>query len=161
MTNISKNSIIFFAEYAVVVPGILLLLASLQANSLVEEVHIFVTGSILLLTALFIARVLKIVIKKKRPPQEVEFFTPGGIYAFPSGHATGLASVTLFIIMQNVVLGLFAGIISLLIMRARVKAHVHDGYDMIAGVCVGGLTTYLLASYVSRDITPYLMAVFL
>lgn len=72
----------------------------------------------MLFLSLAVAVILKRIIHKKRPPKKVEFFTPYNKYAFPSGHATGLFSVTYVIFLTSIPLGIVALDISFFIVIA-------------------------------------------
>ncbi|MBP6888619.1 MAG: phosphatase PAP2 family protein [Candidatus Pacebacteria bacterium] len=157
----SKKVIIFFAEYGVLFQGGLLIIISLQKHSWVEEMEVFVTGGVVLLLSLTVAKILKHVFRKYRPGLSSQFFKPRGFYAFPSGHATGLASVSSFITRIDLVLGFFAWVTALLVMYARVKAHVHDVYDMVGGVIVGLLVTYYVTPIATQYVLSFLVPSFL
>lgn len=94
----SKKLIIFCSEYLVIALLILALILALEQNSLYEGVYILVVGSLVLGLSLVCKEVLKRVIRKERPSSDIKLFIPGDRYAFPSGHATGVASVTVFLV---------------------------------------------------------------
>ena len=102
-----------------------------------------IVGLLMLLTSLLTASLLKRFIHKKRPPKRQEYFKPFGTYAFPSGHATGMVAVAFYILFVNQLLGLISLVIACIVMIARVKARVHDVYDMIGGALLGALFAYI------------------
>lgn len=147
--------IIFLAQYLVIAEGLVLLILSLQEDSLLKKVSIVFTGGALLILSVATTKILKYLIHKSRPPKDQELFTPFDTYAFPSGHATGLASVTTYITLNSSTLGLIAAGITLIIVYARVKARVHDTYDIIAGIIVGVVVTYLMINYTTNYVMGY------
>ena len=150
-----KEIIIFTAVYLVVIEGLVLFLFSLQEESIKESIIVFMTGSIVLLIALIIAKILKRIIHKHRPPKKLEIFEPFDKYAFPSGHATGLSTVTFFIFERNIFLGIISFFISLFIVVARMKAKVHDYVDIIGGIILGVSVTYLISPFIKSMVSIY------
>lgn len=149
MSQIKKHFIIFCAEYLVIIQGLLFVLLIVQTDGGREKVVVLFAGVTLLGVSLLVTKILKRIIRKKRPPQRVEFFVPFDRYAFPSAHATALFSMTLFILSQNVWIGLASLMVSVLIVIARVQSHVHDYVDIVGGFFVGVVATYGLMVYVT------------
>jgi membrane-associated phospholipid phosphatase len=156
-----KQVIIFFAEYVVLFEGLLLFLLACRQKDTISGISLFISGTILLLVSVGITKVLKVLIRKKRPPERIEYFQPFDTYAFPSGHATGLLSVTFFMGSHSTLFGILALLTSFTILLARVKSHVHDGLDMFAGACVGILVTYSLMPFTEAALVPYMVNAFL
>lgn len=157
MTKVLQGAVIICAEYFVVGTGVLFLVLVLQQPSLYEQARVVFVGGGLLFLALATSVILKRVIHKKRPPRKVELFIPYNKYAFPSGHATGLFSITLFLFTENKFLGGLSLFLSLLIVTARVKSNVHDAIDIIGGAILGVMVTYNAMPYVDSYITTYLL----
>jgi undecaprenyl-diphosphatase len=156
-----KKLIIFFAEYVVLLQGVLLLILSVRQKDTVVAVAVFVSGVIVLLISVIVTKILKVIIHKKRPPERIEYFEPFDRYAFPSGHATGLFSITLFMWSQSTLFGILGLLVTVLILTARVKSHVHDVVDIVAGACVGSVVTYVAMSWTESMLVPYLINSFL
>ena len=144
-----KSGIIFCAEYLVLAQVPIFLLLVVQFPTLSERVSITVSCLVLFLSALLVTKILKRIIRKRRPSKKVEYFIPFDRYAFPSAHATALFSISAFIISQNIWSGGISFLISLCIVIARVKSHVHDFSDILAGAVVGVSVTYYLMPYVT------------
>lgn len=134
---------------------------SLQAPTFFKQASIIISGGLLLLISLLISKVLKRIINKERSPKMVEYFTPHDSYAFPSGHATGLASTTVFILFYDLHVGAVAVVLTLTIVIGRLMSHVHDIYDIIAGTLLGALVTYLLFDSVTSYVSTYLLPTFI
>jgi membrane-associated phospholipid phosphatase len=139
-----KSGIIFCAEYLVLAQVPIFLLLALQSPTLPEQAGVIISCFVLFLSALLVTKILKRIIRKRRPSKKVEYFIPFDRYAFPSAHATALFSISAFIISQNMWSGLISFCISLCIVIARVKSHVHDFLDILAGLVVGVSVTYYL-----------------
>ena len=131
------------------------LLLVLSQETLAEKVGLCITGNSVLFLSL--AVILKRIIHKKRPPKKVEFFTPYNKYAFPSGHATGLFSITYVIFLTSIPLGIVALSISFFIVIARVKSHVHDLVDIIGGAFIGLVVTNVAIPYVVMYVNVLLL----
>jgi undecaprenyl-diphosphatase len=156
----NKRLTVFIAEYGVVGLGALFLLSSLQGGSLYNVLSRATTGGVLLIFSLMVTYVFKKIIKKERPPQKEDLFNPSGRYAFPSGHATGLTTISLYILSVSSFLGLLAALFSFIVMKARVDAKVHDVTDMAGGIIVGALAIFLLHRFVESIVAPYLLSVY-
>lgn len=154
-TYMHNKVIIFLAQYLVIVEGMVLLILSLQQNTLFSAVGIVLIGGSLLIISVATTKIFKYLIHKSRPPKDQELFTPLDTYAFPSGHATGLASVSMYITLNSVILGAIAIVVSLIIVYARVKSRVHDTYDIVAGTIVGVAVTLLMVHHVTNYISGY------
>ena len=156
----SQKIIIFCALYLVLLQGVLLSAISLLEPTLVLQVAVFVSGTILLLLSVTTSKLLKRIIHKARPAQE-ELFIPYDKYAFPSSHAAGLASISFFIFPYDIFLGLVSTVISLIIVDARVRSRVHDVYDIVAGLFLGVIVTSILYDVIVRYVTFYLVPTFI
>jgi membrane-associated phospholipid phosphatase len=156
----SKKHIVIIAEYGVIVQGVILLLLAREEDTLSSQCILFVTAGALLLLSLCVTKLLKRIIHKHRPQERDELFVPFDTYAFPSGHATGLASVTFFISLHSLFLGIVSLCVAFAIVYARVKARVHDYYDIAAGVLVGVAVTYLMRAPVEAFISGYIVPAF-
>jgi undecaprenyl-diphosphatase len=157
MSKLRKGMIIFCAEYLVLGAGLIFLIFVIDQLTMIQRVGTVFSGGSLLLISLSVTKVLKRIIHKRRPPRKVEFFMPFDRYAFPSGHATALASISLFMIMQNTLLGSIISLISLIIVIARVQSRVHYGLDIVGGVIVGIIITYFTMPYVVGYVNFYLL----
>ena len=153
--------IVFCAVYLVVAVGLIFVLVGFFKHPQHGAITTYLTGGSLLLLSLTIAKVLKRTIHKKRPPKKKELFMPFDTYAFPSGHATGLSSITLFIFLYSIPLGICSLIISLVIVIARVESYVHDTVDIIGGIIVGSLVTYTSYPIVLNFVDVYISPLFL
>lgn len=152
-----KSLIIFFAIYAVVAQGFILLAASLSRDSSLEKVGMFISGSIVLFVALITMKLLKRVIGKYRPEMNKELFVPYDSYAFPSGHATGISAIAFFIFEHSVFFGLMSVILGILVLGARIQSHVHDYIDIVGGIILGVLVAYFLSPFVESSVNSYLL----
>ena len=161
MSRRAISFVIFCAEYLVIAVGFIFIAVGLQENSLYASITTYLTGGSLVLLSLAITKILKRIIHKKRPPKKVELFMPFDTFAFPSGHATALSSITLFILLHSIPLGICVLICSLMIVIARVRSYVHDTIDIIAGIVVGVSITYFLHPYVFLFVAVYLSPTFL
>jgi undecaprenyl-diphosphatase len=150
MPSFPRSIVIFCAEYLVLIQGILFLLLLNQRENISEALAIFCTGTMLLLLSLFITKLLKIIIRKKRPAKRIEFFEPFDTYAFPSGHATALASLVLFVSVYSTAIGSIMCLVGLAVVIARVQSHVHYVSDIIGGITVGLLVTYYALTPISN-----------
>lgn len=157
----NKQSIRFFAMWGVVIQGFIFLMLLLGSVSQREFWVTASSGVSILVVSFLFAKITKQLFRKKRPPVKYELFVPAGKYSFPSGHATGLTSVALYILSQNVLLGLCAIVTALVIMVARVKSGVHYPVDMLGGVITAVVTFYLFMPYINTAMAPYLVSAFL
>lgn len=154
-----KKTIIIFSEYFVIpVAGIFFFL-SLQTNSFIEQVSILLIGGILLVISLLVSKILKKLINIPRPHSDLKFFEPHDQHAFPSGHATGLFSLTTFIFSMSNMFGLLALFFTLIVVIARVKAYVHYGRDIVAGSLLGVVVTLLFFTSITNLVHSYLTIV--
>jgi undecaprenyl-diphosphatase len=156
-----KSGIIFCAEYLVLVQAPILLFTVLQLPTHSEQIGVILSCLILFLSALSVTKILKRIIRKRRPAKKVEYFIPFDAYAFPSAHSTALFSISAFIISQNLWSGIISFCISLCIVIARVKSRVHDFSDILAGLVIGISVTYYLIPYVTTFVYSSLVPVFL
>ena len=156
-----KKIIIILAEYLVILEGGLLFYLSLGAHTFIEQIRILVVAVILLTFSLIISKILKKVINKSRSPNMQEYFIPHDKYAFPSGHATGLASVTIFLFFNSIILGTLGLMLTLFTVIARVKSHVHDSYDIVAGLVLGSSITFFLFTPVTTFVAKYVVPLLL
>ena len=152
-----RRFVIFCAEYLVIPVGGIFFYLSLQAPNGIEQLNILVIGGTLLIISLAISKILKRLINKPRPPIETEFFIPHDKYAFPSGHAAGLFSLTVFILTYDIWLGIFSSLFSFIVIIARVKSNVHYTDDIIAGSFLGVVVTWVLLPQISNLVTVYLV----
>ena len=155
MSVIGKRFTIFCAEYLIVAEGFVFLGCIYTLKSLSEKLSAVLSALAVLTLSLCVARVIKIFIKKDRPLGKL--FIPTGRYAFPSGHATGLFSVTFFIFTESYTLGILALIISLVIVIARIKSKVHDLKDIVGGAIIGTLVTYSSLPYIATYVGMYVV----
>jgi undecaprenyl-diphosphatase len=153
-----KKWIIFCAEYMVLIEGVLLAVFAYSVSpGLFSSALLFLSATICLLVSVAAAKVLKQIIRKKRPAAKTEYFRPFDTYAFPSGHATGLFSVTYFIASIDIMFGAVSLLVTLFILSGRVKSHVHDTVDMLGGAFLGVVLTYILMPSVTESFVPYLI----
>ncbi len=154
----NKKWAVFCAEYLVILSGLMLLLLALEESTSARQMGVLTASGILLIISLALTKVLKRIFHKRRPPHKL--FIPVDRYAFPSGHATGLAAICTFILSYDIVLGLISIFIAIIIALARIRSNVHDGYDMIVGACVGMVITYTLLNPVVNYVFGYLLPTF-
>jgi membrane-associated phospholipid phosphatase len=132
---------VFLASFAPLFQVFTFVVASY--NGVLFSTVFCIVGVIMLLASLVTASIIKRIVHKKRPPKRQEYFKPFGTYAFPSGHATGMVAIAMYIFFSNQVLGLISFIVALIVMIARVRARVHDIYDMLGGAMLGLLFAYI------------------
>ena len=152
-----KASIIFCAEYLVIAHALVFLFFGLYAPTRSDTIGILVSGVVLLLLSLLVTKIIKRIVHKRRPPKKIEYFIPFDRYAFPSAHSTALFSITAFMLSQNIWFGIIAFLISLVIVIARVKSHVHDFSDILGGFIVGIGVTYYAMPYVVVSVHQYVI----
>ncbi len=102
------------------------------------------------LLALLCTSVIKYLVRKPRSAERV--FSSHDVYAFPSGHATGLASISYSTYLQGYPIFWAVILMSVIIVFARVRLKVHDYKDIIAGIFVG----VIVAHYMFRAIYIFL-----
>jgi membrane-associated phospholipid phosphatase len=104
--------------------------------------------AVLALFSVMVARVIKRFIGKRR--HEGRWLPVSG-YAFPSTHATGLASLLVSTYGDIIFYIIFVG--AVIILFGRVTTRVHDYKDIIAGLLLGTFVTggllYLLTLLIS------------
>lgn len=139
-----RKTTVFFAVYVVVLQGVFLLLASLREHDALQKVVVFLSGTIILCIALLCMKILKRIFRKHRQYKDGTLFIPKDSYAFPSGHATGIATLVTYIFDKNVEIGIIALCFGALVVASRVMSHVHDIVDVIGGIVLGVSITLLL-----------------
>jgi membrane-associated phospholipid phosphatase len=157
MSKLQKAWVIFCAEYLVLVEGLLFLVCIYQSGGFTEQITTTLEGGMLLIVALTCAKMLKKLIRKRRPLKRSELFVPFDRYAFPSAHSASLFALTTFILSQHLLLGIMSLIVTVLIVVARVNARVHDYIDIAGGFVIGVGVTYYLSPYVIVYVTTYLV----
>ena len=153
-----KESLLrFCSEYLVVGSIVILTVLAYRQPTQEEGVIFFLTVSILLITALIIQKILKRIIHKSRPRQSEDVFTPLDTFAFPSGHATGLTVLMLFVFDRDATLGFILLILSTCVLTARILSNVHDIKDIIGGIVLGAVATYFLTTPIQNFVAVYLV----
>jgi membrane-associated phospholipid phosphatase len=152
-----KKLLIFCAEYLVVVEGFLFLMCILLAGGRTQQLEVLLVGGMLLVLSLTIAKILKKIVHKRRPLKKTEMFKPFDRYAFPSAHSATLFALTVYVLGQNLFVGILSLFITICIVIARVKTHVHDYVDIGGGFVIGVATVYYVAPYVIMYVTTYLL----
>lgn len=161
MSKLHKKWIIFCAEYLVLIEGVLFLLCVLQNKTFSRQLEVVLSGGMLVIVALTIAKLLKKLIHKRRPLKKKELFVPFDRYAFPSAHSASLFALTAFLLMQHFWIGMTSLVVTIFIVVARVYSQVHDYIDIAGGFVIGVITTYYLAPYVSLYVGSYLVPMLL
>lgn len=161
MSKTKKKIIIFCAEYLVVLEGLLFIVHVLQFPTTYEKLGVLNSGILLLLISLLVTKVIKRIVRKRRPPKKVEYFIPFDRYAFPSAHSTTLFSIAVFILSQDLVFGILSFSIAMIIVVARIQSRVHDAMDIFGGFVVGVSVTYYLMPYVVSWVNSFLVPAFL
>lgn len=161
MSKFKKTVIIFCAEYLVILQGIIFLVYGLQRPLVYDKIGVLSSGIILFLTALLITKIIKRIVHKRRQPKKNEYFIPFDRYAFPSAHSTALFSIAVFMISQNIMIGVLSFIVAFIIVIARVKSRVHDAMDIFGGFVIGVSVTYYCMPYVLAFVYSHLVPIFL
>lgn len=157
------RTIVFFAE---TFPTLVLILAGLFVlfhhdvfkgdNSVAilkqkykEMLMIFFAGAL----AWVLAHILKFYFEIMRPAAVLEnvypLFEKSG-YAFPSGHAAFFGALALTIYFAHKKAGYFFAIFALAIGVARVMAGVHFPIDILGGLILGFVVSFVVERYKSR-----------
>jgi membrane-associated phospholipid phosphatase len=142
-----KTGIVFVAKYGVVVLGLVVFMYLASLNTFYDRLYVTIVigGSVAL--SVTCAKILKRLFKQPRPAVTTELFTPLDVYAFPSGHTSGVTALVLALITFAVPFGLVASIIGLCVVVARVLARVHFTRDVVGGFVVASLMTYYALPY--------------
>lgn len=156
-----KDALLFFAEWGVVLQGFIFLWLCLLTSGYVAFWLMAVSGVALVVVSFVIAKIAKQIIRKERPPTKKRLFVPAGKYSFPSGHATGLTAIALFIASHNVYLGVCAFAVALVVMTSRVRSGVHFPIDMLGGFFTACISWYFLSGYIELTLAPYLVLTFI
>lgn len=118
-----------------------------------ERVKTFLWYCITGLLAWVTALILKLLIHMPRPFLALEYIEPLFVYgrydSFPSGHALVFTALSIVAWKHNRSFGFCVGIISLLIMIARIAAGIHYPIDIMIGMKIGVLVAAL--SYYVRS----------
>lgn len=139
----NKKVTTFFAEYSLV-PVIVLFFAVLPYGSKADMLTVFFSGALLTTVSVGICKLIKLLVRKERPQRSVEYFKSYETYGFPSTHSVGVTSLSFFVYMEKPILGVIAFFFAGITAYARVRAHVHDYYDIFAGIFLGALLGYFL-----------------
>ena len=133
-----EKVVIFFAQYFLYV-----LLVGVIAYFIffAPSLAALLFSGALSLLSVFIAKLLKRVVGKKRHDKNI-ITTTKHTYAFPSSHAAGLSS--LLVTTFGAVIWYFIVPATFVILSARVRSGAHDIKDIIGGLLVGTLSTILL-----------------
>jgi undecaprenyl-diphosphatase len=155
-----KDALMFFAEWGVVLQGFIFLLLCLFVGGDGNFLLTAVSGVSIVVASFILAKIVKQIIRKERPPTKKQLFVPAGRYSFPSGHATGLTAVTLYIASHNGYLGVCAAVVTLVVMTSRVRSGVHFPIDMFGGFVTACISWYLFMPYIHGAVAPFLVGVF-
>ncbi|MCR5202985.1 MAG: phosphatase PAP2 family protein [Lachnospiraceae bacterium] len=109
----------------------------------------------LLLQLIFINGILKNVVRRPRPYDEIDLLTsligkmPDS--SFPSGHTTAsfLSATIIYMCMKDKRYGIMAYIIAILIALSRLYLGVHYPSDVIAGVIFGVIIGFVVSKIAS------------
>lgn len=71
-------------------------------------------------------------------------------FSFPSGHATLFSALAVVIYLFNKKIGIVFGIGAVLIGLSRIVVGVHYPVDILAGIMLGGLTAWIIASFLKK-----------
>ncbi len=130
-----------------------------------QHVHVFIEDTIAVLLsvsgAFLVSEILKQVLNTPRPylldPSIPHILELPKYASFPSSHTAVLAALALIIFYSHKRVGLFLLAASLAVGFARVMAGVHSVEDIIGGVAVGVLVSFVVATvrrhvdYAARD----------
>ncbi len=148
--------IVFFAAYVASFQGLLLFVTALSESTDRDAVGTFITGALLLLIGVVFAKILKRIIRKYRPKDNAKLFVPHDVYAFPSGHTTGISVMVLFIFEKDIALGILAGVLGFLVIAARMILKAHDYIDIVGGFVLGAAVIYFLSTPIEQGVLEYL-----
>lgn len=138
-----KKGIYFAANYLIVIQLAIMLWAAFYETTFIDGVATVFTGGLLALCAWLISFVMKHIIKRLRPGNDLQLFKTFDSYSFPSSHATVLAALSVFVFMLQPTFGIAAFIVASLIGAARGFAHVHYASDVLAGIVLGFFIGYV------------------
>lgn len=96
------------------------------------------------LFAWVVAHVLKDIIAHPRPDLTNALVVPDSLYSFPSGHAALMFALGLSMFSFDKKAGIIIFVLAILTGIARVLAGVHFWYDIVGGIVVGFLVSYII-----------------
>ncbi len=103
---------------------------------------------------------LKIVLSRERPYKIIEHLNTFGIemkdYSFPSGHSSGSFSLATIISLNFSNLSIYAYIIATMIAVSRIYLGVHYPTDVVAGMFLGIISSYIVHLYLLDYIISFL-----
>lgn len=109
--------------------------------------HILIIGGTSLL-AWFLAFLLKDIIAHPRPDLTKALFLPNDSYSFPSGHATFMFALSFAMHRFDKRTGVILFVLALITGIARVLAGVHFWYDIIGGIIVAYIVSFIILKIV-------------
>jgi membrane-associated phospholipid phosphatase len=79
-------------------------------------------------------------------------YIPFDMFGMPSGHAQSsfFSTVFVFLSLHNISLGLFFGLISLIVMLQRVVFQFHSLFQVLVGAFVGGIVAYFIFHFAQQ-----------
>lgn len=145
----------FIAEYFVFVgAGVVMVLVAMQ-GSMYDSVKMVLVLGVTIILLWFFGALLKYIIRKERPSGRFANMVMRDKYTFPSMHALTLSSTTYFVLTYNIILGIVMVCITLLVIIARVKTRMHYISDMVAGVCIGVVFSYMVLPFAEKYISTF------
>ena len=142
--------------------GLLIVILGWQANEPLFQAGLFVVGTCL------VGSLLKILLRRKRPPTEYALSMPLKTFSFPSGHAVGstIAYGTIgylcFYFLPPTWGGLVVGLTVTLICLvgvSRVYLGAHYPSDVAAGWALGGAGLFFIVTLIQPKSLPMLYSV--
>ncbi|HEY5560903.1 MAG TPA: phosphatase PAP2 family protein [Clostridiaceae bacterium] len=115
-------------------------------NSSIREMGIM-TSIALIISTLFV-RIIKVTVSRIRPFLKVENLNIKLIgideYSFPSGHTTGAFSIAVIVSLCFPQLTLLTILLAFLVGLSRMYFGVHYPTDIIIGMCIGTITSFIV-----------------
>ena len=90
-----------------------------------------------------VAHILKIVVASPRPDVVAPIITVDDIYGFPSGHATFMFALAIALYEYDKRAGIILFLLAILTGIARVLAGVHSWYDIVGGLLVAMIVSFI------------------
>ncbi len=102
---------------------------------------------------------VKYITKRKRPDEEValKYISTGDQYSFPSGHATRMGILAMFMSLYYPAFGWIFILWAIGVCWARISLQIHYFLDITGGVLIGlsfGVVTYFLMDYLDVILDP-------
>ncbi|HCC05857.1 TPA: hypothetical protein DEP94_00610 [Candidatus Nomurabacteria bacterium] len=145
------NQIIFFcATYLIYVSVFYVVYYSFYKGDkkyLIRNLILVIGGATV---AWVINHFLKNIVAHPRPDLALALLLPNDPYSFPSGHASFMFALGFLMSYLNNRAGIIILILALITGIARVLSGVHYWYDIVGGIFVGAIVSYIILLLIKR-----------